>query len=227
MSTDSSISSKGEKPGEQIHGQITSLSENDLFTLQITSHRLNGRNYLQWAQSVKIVICGHGKLGYLTSELQPPNQTDPTYKTWLVENSMVLAWLINSMEPNIIRRYSWFKTAKEVWDAAKRMYSDLGNASQIFELRSKLKEMKQGSNSLTQYFSDIHDLWQKLDLFLETSTICAECTTKFSLVHAFRSMLDAASGGVFMDKTPVQARNLIENMAANLNNLAPSGMSTY
>ncbi|XP_073137564.1 uncharacterized protein [Henckelia pumila] len=28
-------------------------------------------------------------------------------------------------------------------------------------------------------------------------------------------MLDAASGGVFVDKTPVQARNLIENMAAN------------
>ncbi|XP_073133921.1 uncharacterized protein [Henckelia pumila] len=30
-----------------------------------------------------------------------------------------------------------------------------------------------------------------------------------------RSMLDANSGGVFVDKTPVQARNLIENMAAN------------
>ncbi|XP_073153283.1 uncharacterized protein [Henckelia pumila] len=30
-----------------------------------------------------------------------------------------------------------------------------------------------------------------------------------------RNMLDAASGGVFVDKTPVQARNLIENMAAN------------
>ncbi|XP_073131674.1 uncharacterized protein [Henckelia pumila] len=30
-----------------------------------------------------------------------------------------------------------------------------------------------------------------------------------------RNMLDASSGGVFVDKTPVQARNLIENMAAN------------
>ncbi|XP_073148813.1 uncharacterized protein [Henckelia pumila] len=178
MSTDSSISSKGEEPSEKIHGQITSVSGNDLSALQITSHRLNGRNYLQWAQSVKIVICGRGKLGYLTGELQSPSQIDPTYKTWLAENSMVLAGLINSMEPNISRRYLWFKTAKEVWDAAKRMYSDLGNASQIFELRSKLKEMKQGSNSVTLYFSDIQDLWQELDLFLETSTICAECTAK-------------------------------------------------
>ena len=62
------------------------------------------------------------------------------------------------MEPHISRRYLWFKTTKYVWDAARRMYSDLGNASQIFEIRSKLKEMKQGSNSVTQYFSDLQDL---------------------------------------------------------------------
>ncbi|KAH9650639.1 hypothetical protein KPL70_026448 [Citrus sinensis] len=47
------------------------------------------------------------------------------------------------MEPQISRRYLWFKTTKYVSDAARRMYSDLGNASQIFEIRSKLKEMKQ------------------------------------------------------------------------------------
>ena len=30
-----------------------------------------------------------------------------------------------------------------------------------------------------------------------------------------RSMIDAASGGVLVDKTPREARNLIANMAAN------------
>ncbi|XP_073120604.1 uncharacterized protein [Henckelia pumila] len=34
--------------------------------------------------------------------------------------------------------------------------------------------------------------------------------------------LYAASGGVFMDKTPIQARNLIENMAVNFRNLEPT-----
>ncbi|KAK0598581.1 hypothetical protein LWI29_036055 [Acer saccharum] len=111
-------------------------------------------------------------------ELPAPPLTDPTYKTWLAENSIVLAWLINSMEPKISRRYLYFKTAKEVWDAARRMYSDLGNASQIFELRSKLKEMKQGSNSVTQYFSDLQDLWQELDLFFEEDSSCDKCSIK-------------------------------------------------
>jgi len=30
-----------------------------------------------------------------------------------------------------------------------------------------------------------------------------------------RSMIDAASGGALVDKTPVAARSLIENMASN------------
>lgn len=47
------------------------------------------------------------------------------------------------------------------------MYSDMGNASQMFEIRSKLKEMKQGSKSVTQHFSDLQELWQELDLLLK------------------------------------------------------------
>ncbi|KZV41993.1 hypothetical protein F511_16941 [Dorcoceras hygrometricum] len=88
-------------------------------SLQITTHLLNGRNYLQWAQSVKIVVCARGKLDYLTGDLPPPTTTDPTYPTWLGDNSIVLAWLINSMEMNISRRNLWFQTAKEVWDGVR------------------------------------------------------------------------------------------------------------
>ena len=37
-------------------------------SLQLTVHKLNGKNYLEWAQCVKLVIDGKGKLGHLTSE---------------------------------------------------------------------------------------------------------------------------------------------------------------
>lgn len=57
------------------------------------------------------------------------------------------------------------------------MYS-LGNSSQCFELRTKLKDIKQGENSVTQYFSDLQDIWQELDLFLEDSSVCSTCCIK-------------------------------------------------
>lgn len=55
------------------------------------------------------------------------------------------------MEQHISLRYLWFKTAKYVWDATRRMYSDLVNASQVFELHSKLKAMKHGTKYGIQY----------------------------------------------------------------------------
>lgn len=58
------------------------------------------------------------------------------------------------------------------------MYSDLGNASPMFEIRSKLKEMKQGSESVTQYFSDLQELLKELDLFFEEDHACVTCSVK-------------------------------------------------
>ncbi|KZV43823.1 hypothetical protein F511_24410 [Dorcoceras hygrometricum] len=159
MSTKSTVS--GDTTPEELSSvSIVPLSQSDMSSLQITTHLLNGCNYLQWAQSIKIVVCARGKLGYLTGDLPP--------------NSIVLAWLVNSMETNISRRYLWFQTAKEVWDVVRRMYSDLGNTSQVFELRSKLKEIKQGSHTVTHYFSELQELWQELDLFLEEYRMCSE-----------------------------------------------------
>ncbi|KZV52371.1 hypothetical protein F511_33221 [Dorcoceras hygrometricum] len=48
-------------------------------SLQITTLYLNDRDYLKWAQYLKIVVCARGKLGYLTSDLPAPTTTDPTY----------------------------------------------------------------------------------------------------------------------------------------------------
>ncbi|RVW97657.1 hypothetical protein CK203_028060 [Vitis vinifera] len=67
-------------------------------TQQIMIHKLNGRNFLHWSQLVKLFIRGKGKLGYLTSTNKAPKSEDPVYQTWDSENSMVMVWLINSME---------------------------------------------------------------------------------------------------------------------------------
>ncbi|EXB70633.1 hypothetical protein L484_023818 [Morus notabilis] len=69
--------------------------------LPITGHKLNGNNYLQWLQSVMMYICGKGKDEYLTGEIIPPKEGDPTFRLWKTENNMVMSWLINSMTNEI------------------------------------------------------------------------------------------------------------------------------
>ncbi|KAK8328008.1 hypothetical protein V6Z12_A11G221900 [Gossypium hirsutum] len=136
-------------------------------SLIITNHRLNGKNFLQWSQSVLIVIRGRGKLGYINGEIPRPTMADPTYATWELNNSIVMAWLINSMEGHISRTYLFFKTAKDMWDAVKENYSDLGNASQVFEIKLKLKDIRQGTLEVTHYYNNLKILWQELDMYYE------------------------------------------------------------
>ena len=57
------------------------------------------------------------------------------------ENSMVMTWLVNSMEEDISSNYMYCPTTQELWENANQMYSDLGNQSQIFELTLKLGEI--------------------------------------------------------------------------------------
>ena len=110
----------------------------DNSTFQFTVEKLNGKNFLEWAQSIKLVIDGKGKLGYLTGEMKRPSSTDASLQKWKSENSMVTAWLVNSMKPSIGKTYMFLPSAKEVWDAVRETYFDVENSSQIFEIKTRL-----------------------------------------------------------------------------------------
>ncbi|KAG6539302.1 hypothetical protein ZIOFF_004464 [Zingiber officinale] len=85
----------------------------------ITGHKLNGQNYLQWSQPIRMYICCKGKDDFLTSAFVAPSPEGPKYKIWNAENYMVMSWLINSMT-NEIRRgelavTQYFNTLARHW----------------------------------------------------------------------------------------------------------------
>lgn len=68
---------------------------------------------------------GRGKLGYLTDDKVEPPATDSQHAIWDVENSMVMAWLVNLMEEEIsvnYVNYLGYSTKKEMWENLKQMY---------------------------------------------------------------------------------------------------------
>ena len=53
----------------------------DHSSLQITTHKLNGKNFLQWLRAAQMVIRRHRKIGYLHGTIKKPKETDPTFHT--------------------------------------------------------------------------------------------------------------------------------------------------
>lgn len=152
-------------PAAPYQTSTTKINHSESHSVQITTIRLNGANFLRWSQSVRMYVRGRGKIGYLTGDIKPPKTTDPNYALWDAENSMIMAWLVNSMNEDISANYMCYSTAKELWDKVTQMYSDKGNQSQIFELQLKLANIQQGDEDVTKYFNSLMRIWQDLDLF--------------------------------------------------------------
>ena len=68
------------------------------------------------------------------------------------------------MKPAIGKTYMFLPKAKDVWDGIRETYSDAENASQIFELKTRLWKMKQGDRKVTKYYTEMLGLWQDPDL---------------------------------------------------------------
>ena len=94
-------------------------------------------------------------MGHLIGETRAPKSTDPTYATWDAENSMVMTWLVNSMEEDISSNYMCYSMAQELWENINQMYYDLGNQSRIFELILKIGDLHQGEDTVTKYFKSL------------------------------------------------------------------------
>lgn len=78
-----------------------------------------------------------------------------------------MAWLVNSMKPSIGKIYLFMATAKEIWDTVRDMYSDAEDSSQIFKIKTKLWQAKQGDRDIKEFYMEITTFWQELDLSMD------------------------------------------------------------
>lgn len=58
-------------------------------------------------------------------------------------------------------------TAKEIWDTVRDMYSDAEDSSQIFKIKTKLWQAKQGDRDIKEFYMEITTFWQELDLSMD------------------------------------------------------------
>ena len=55
------------------------------------------------------------------------------------------------MKSAIGKTYMFLPMEKDVWDVIRETYSNVENAFQIFELKTRLWQMKQGDRAVTEY----------------------------------------------------------------------------
>lgn len=130
---------------------------------------LTGDNYSTWARSMRNALKAKNKLGFVDGTVARPESSAPEFKAWEICNSMVIAWISNSLEKSMQGSVAYVDEAKSLWDDLKERFSQ-GNAPRIFQLKTQLSHLRQEGLTVAGYYTRLKALWDELDDYSNVST---------------------------------------------------------
>lgn len=76
-----------------------------------------------------------------------------------------MTWLINFIILEAGKNFMLHKTAEDIWEAIEETYSRADNVFELFEVETRLYELKQREMNVTQDFKVLTWFWLQLDLY--------------------------------------------------------------
>ena len=148
------------------HGTSTffqTLQDNSSFPTGII---LDDTNYPLWSQLMEMRIRARNKSCFLTGTASKPPAGDKALETWLIDNSRVKSWLIDSMSPTLMQRFIHLQTIKEILDAVSKTFYDRSDETQLFELNRKSFTIRQNGRPLPTYYNELVGIFQEIDVWM-------------------------------------------------------------
>ncbi|CAB4267454.1 unnamed protein product [Prunus armeniaca] len=121
--------------------------------------RFNGKNYSAWAFHFRIFVKGKEAWGHVDgSNLTPDkNKDNDQHAKWEVKDAQVIAWILGSIEPNIILNLRSSQPAAQMWTYLKKIYSQR-NITRRFQLEHELAALQHDSFSISDFYSRFTNL---------------------------------------------------------------------
>ena len=93
-----------------------------------------------------LAISGRDRLNHIIDD--PPPTNDPAYNQWIRSDSIVISWILENIESDLVNQYLDFPTAKTLWQGIETLYSSGKDGLQIFDLIVKTNKIQQGPDTI-------------------------------------------------------------------------------
>ncbi|XP_025982783.1 uncharacterized protein [Glycine max] len=212
-------------------------------SIALVSPVLDSTNYHSWIRSMITALSAKNKLEFVDGSAPEPLKTDRTYGAWRWCNNMVLSWIVHSVAASIRQSILWMDKAEDIWRDLKTRYSQ-GDLLRISDLQQEASTLRQGTLSVTEYFTRLRVIWDEIENFRPdpACTCNVRCSCSAFAIIAQRKLEDRAmqflrglndqytnirSHVLLMDPIPAitkifsyvaqQERQLLGNSSPNLN----------
>ncbi|XP_078441459.1 uncharacterized protein LOC144711354 [Wolffia australiana] len=128
--------------------------------------KFDGGNMFEWSKMVTLTLYGCQLGDHLTDD--PRAASDPEYKKWRAEESLILSWMLRSMTPEMRRDFLYCDTVKEMWDDIQKYSEEQSHDWRIYELNVQATQARQGTDNVLQYSSKLKAVWREIDYLWPT-----------------------------------------------------------
>ena len=101
----------------------------------------DGKNYDLWEMTVRTILKGKNKLGFIYETLTRPKDNDKDEflecQAWDMANSMLCSWLFNFMDLELRMTIAYFDTTKILWDDLRKRYA-IASTLKIHQLKANI-----------------------------------------------------------------------------------------
>ena len=157
----------GENKEEEVPA-LYQISSSDSPGNVLIACQLNGDNYLTWSRAMRNALKAKKKLGFVDETIEKPEEDDPNYEHWEAWNSMLIAWIFNTMGKDLQATVAYADDVRKLWNDLKERYSQ-GNLARIYQLKSDICFLKQEGQSVAEYWGKMKGLWDELESYYDNS----------------------------------------------------------
>ena len=140
------------------------LHPNESPAVALVSPPLDSSNYHSWSRSMMTALSAKNKVEFVNGKAPEPLKYDRTHGAWSRCNNMVVSWLVHSVSIPIRQSVLWMDKAEEIWNDLKSRCAQ-GDLLRVSELQQEASSIKQGSLSVTEYFTKLRVIWDEIENF--------------------------------------------------------------
>ena len=107
-------------------------------------------------------ISAKNKLQFVNVAATEPDSDSPLRDAWMRCNNMVVSWLVHSVSPQIRQSIIWMENAEDIWSDLKSHFFQ-GDLLRISDLQSEATKLKQGDQTVSEYFTKLRIIWDELE----------------------------------------------------------------
>ncbi|KAL2941838.1 Retrovirus-related Pol polyprotein from transposon RE2 [Bienertia sinuspersici] len=121
----------------------------------ITHVVLKGDNYLAWSCAITLSLKSRHKFGFIDGTVSKPTETKKSLD-WETVNSMLVTWILRTIEPRIVASFPYFDEASKLWSYLERRYY-IANGPRLQQLRAAITGCQQSKTMSVATLMGLYD----------------------------------------------------------------------